>query len=138
MSSFWEVMKMKTNSKCPTCHRPFTHLENEQRARKGHDGLEHQAAKSLQDVKGNCMKAYEMLKGELHLALTRSHRERYNEYHNDGWLCSEDMRERLGPGDWPRRVRQLSEEYGVLIERKMAFPQGGSRKIAFYRLGDEG
>ena len=77
------------------------------------------------------MKAYEMLKGELHLALTRSHRERYNEYHNDGWLCSEDMRE-------PRRVRQLSEEYGVLIERKMAFPKGGSRKIAFYRLGDEG
>jgi len=45
------------------------------------------------------------------------------------------MRSMLGSGDWQRRVRQLSEEYGVPIERKMDNPNGG-RKVAYYRLAD--
>ncbi len=69
------------------------------------------------------------------MALTRSHRSGYTS--NDGWVCAEDLREFLGKGDWQRRVRQLSEEYGVVIERKMDVPQGGQRKVAFYRLGEE-
>jgi hypothetical protein len=126
---------LRTCDVCPMCKRPFG---RNPKSRSGNNpGLEKQAEKELKDITKNCKKAYEMLEGELHLALTRSHRERYNEFHNDGWLCSEDMRSRLGPGDWPRRVRQLSEEYGVVIERKMAVPEGGKRKVAFYRLGDQ-
>jgi hypothetical protein len=75
---------------CPMCKRPFG---RNPKSRSGNNpGLEKQAEKELKDITKNCKKAYEMLEGELHLALTRSHRERYNEFHNDGWLCSEDMR----------------------------------------------
>jgi hypothetical protein len=43
----------------------------------------------------------------------------------------------LGEGDWQRRVRQLSEEFGVKIDRKMDYPNNGKRKVAFYRLGED-
>ena len=69
------------------------------------------------------------------MALTRSHRSGYTL--NDGWCSASDFRENLGEGDWQRRVRQLSEEFGVKIDRKMDYPNGGKRKVAFYRLGEE-
>ena len=120
---------------CPTCRRPFRTLESHERARSGNPGsLEHEAAKELKDASKNCKKVYDFLRWELHMAMTRSHRAGYTS--NDGWCCAEDFREFLGKGDWPRRVRQLSEEYGVAVERKMDVPKGGQRKVAFYRLSE--
>ena len=46
------------------------------------------------------------------------------------------MRYTLGKGDWQRRIRQLSEEFGVPIQRKMDNPNGGA-KVAYYRLGED-
>ena len=119
---------MKTNTHCPTCHRPFEHLKNEQKARTGQDGLEHEAAKSLEDVSGSCEKIYDLLAYHLHLYLT--------EDIGDGWVSGDQLRQALSGGDGPRRCRQLSEEYGVVIERKMDSKEG-VRRQAYYRLGDD-
>lgn len=126
---------MRTCDVCPTCRRPFRQLKNTERARSGHqEGLEHKAAKSLTNAGEKCKRVYDFLRWEKHVSLTRSHRVSYTD--NDGWVCGEDLREWLGTGDWQRRVRQLSEEFGVPIERKMDNPNGG-RKIAYYKLGEE-
>ena len=119
---------------CPTCRRPFRTLESHERARSGTpDSLEHEAAKELKDAGLRCKQVLDFLRWEKHNALTRSHRASY--VGNDGFVSGEDMRSSLGSGDWQRRVRQLSEEYGVPIERKMDNPNGG-RKVAYYRLAD--
>tara|TARA_R100000781_G_scaffold105620_1_gene69448 strand:+ start:422 stop:781 length:360 start_codon:yes stop_codon:yes gene_type:complete len=107
-------------------------------ARKGDNpGLEKEAAKELKDASKNCKRVLDFLRWEYHIATTRSHRDGYTHKHKDGWVCAEDLREHLGRGDWARRVRQLSEEFGVAIDRKMDVPQDGSRKVAFYRLGED-
>ena len=117
---------------CPICHRP---LGSKLKARSGNNpGLEVEAAKELKDASKNCKKVYDFLPCELHMAMTKSHRAGYTS--NNGWCCAEDFREFLGKGDWPRRVRQLSEEFGIAIERKMDVPRGGQRKVAFYRLSE--
>jgi len=126
---------MNNKQSCPTCRRPYRQLLNEERARGGHHGgLEHVAAKSLKDAGAKCKQAYDFLRWEKHVSLTKSHRVGYTD--NDGWVCGEDLRDWLGTGDWQRRVRQLSEEFGVPIERKMDSPNGG-RKVAYYKLGEE-
>ena len=127
-----QIGSLRNCDVCPTCKRPFG---TSPKARAGDNpGLELEAAKELKDASKNCKKVYDFLRWELHMALTRSHRAGYTS--NDGWVCAEDLREFLGKGDWPRRVRQLSEEYGVAIKRKMDVPRGGQRKVAFYRLSE--
>lgn len=112
---------------CPTCHRPFN------KARHDQPGLEQEAARELKDASKKCKRVLEYLAYQLHLSLTRSHRASYIGQH--GWCSGEDLRAELGPGDWQRRVRELSERYQIPIERKMDNPNGG-RKVAYYRLAE--
>ena len=129
----FDAVTKVAGGKCPTCHRPF---RTQIKARSGDQpGLEKKAYKELKDASNNCKRVYDFLRWELHMALKRSHRSGYTL--NDGWCSASDFRENLGEGDWQRRVRQLSEEFGVKIDRKMDYPNGGKRKVAFYRLGEE-
>ena len=123
---------MNNIKSCPTCRRPFRQLLPAERARAGHrEGLEHESAKSLKDAGKKCKQAYDFLLYIKKIADGRSHRTEIS-----SWVCGEEMRRNLGEGDWQRRVRQLSEEFGVPIERKMDNPNGGA-KVAYYRLGED-
>ena len=118
---------------CPTCRRPFRQLLKAERARAGHrEGLEHQSAKSLKDAGKKCKEVYDYLLYIKKIADGRSHRVS----DTNSWVCGEDLRYTLGKGDWQRRIRQLSEEFGVPIERKMDNLNGGA-KVAYYRLGED-
>jgi len=123
---------MNNIKSCPTCRRPFRQLLKAERARAGYrEGLEHESAKSLKDAGKKCKEAYDYLLYVKKIADGRSHRTDIS-----SWVCGEEMRRTLGKGDWQRRVRQLSEEFGVPIERKMDNPNGGA-KVAYYRLGED-
>ena len=129
MSGQTVMTKLKS---CPTCRRPFRQLMGDERARAGYrEGLEHESAKSLKDAGKKCKQAYDFLLYIKKIADGRSHRTEIS-----SWVCGEEMRRNLGEGDWQRRVRQLSEEFGVPIERKMDNPNGGA-KVAYYRLGED-
>ena len=118
---------------CPTCRRPFRQLLKAERARAGHrEGLEHQSAKSLKDAGKKCKEVYDYLLYIKKIADGRSHRVS----DTNSWVCGEDLRYTLGKGDWQRRIRQLSEEFGVPIERKMDNLNDGA-KVAYYRLGED-
>ena len=95
------------------------------------EGLEHESAKSLKDAGKKCKQVYDFLLYIKKIADGRSHRTEIS-----SWVCGEEMRRNLGKGDWQRRVRQLSEEFGVPIERQMDNPNGGA-KVAYYRLGED-
>jgi len=104
-----------------------------ERARAGYrEGLEHESAKSLKDAGKKCKEVYDYLLYIKKIADGRSHRVS----DTNSWVCGEDLRYTLGKGDWQRRIRQLSEEFGVPIQRKMDNPNGGA-KVAYYRLGED-
>ena len=106
---------------CPTCKRPFKKLNNDQRARSRHQGLEHEAAKQLGDMNRSCETVYKCLKD----ASTASFR--------SPWVSATELRDLLEGGDGPRRARQLREEFGVPVESKMRVTPAG-KKMAYYTI----
>ncbi len=103
---------------CPHCKRPYLETDNQERARSGdYPGLEKEAVKDIEDMNRTCVRVFEYLKT----------REPYD------WVSGDQLRDVLNGGDGPRRVRQLNEEFGIPIDRRMHKPEDGRRQ-AYYRI----
>lgn len=106
---------------CPHCKRPYLETSNEERTRsKDHRGLEKQALKDVEEMNRSCVRIFEFMKS----------RTIYD------WVSGDDLRNVLNGGDGPRRVRQLNEEFGIPIDRRMHKPEHGRRQ-AYYRISPD-